>query len=186
MDNGASSYRRFLDGDNEGFVEIINEYGPKLIFFINGLVHNIDVSEEIMEDTFCDLIFYKNRYRNKSSFKTYLFSIAKNKAYDYIKRNKSLSLNDYSNQLRDSVSLENKIVDNETKLELYSAMSKLNNLYYVFIYLYYFEDMSYDEIGKILHKNSRQLKNISYRSKESLKNILEKEEFFYEDKSNVD
>lgn len=26
MDNGASSYRRFLDGDDEGIVEIIKDY----------------------------------------------------------------------------------------------------------------------------------------------------------------
>ena len=31
MDNGAGSYRRFLDGDNEGFVEIVRDYKDGLI-----------------------------------------------------------------------------------------------------------------------------------------------------------
>ena len=34
MDNGASSYRRFLDGDESAFDEIIEEYKDSLIFFI--------------------------------------------------------------------------------------------------------------------------------------------------------
>ena len=33
MDNGASSYRRFLEGDDNGIVEIIRDYKDGLIFF---------------------------------------------------------------------------------------------------------------------------------------------------------
>ena len=36
MDNGACSYRRFLDGDEEAFDEIVKEYFDSLVFFING------------------------------------------------------------------------------------------------------------------------------------------------------
>ena len=35
MDNGASSYRRFLDGDDEGIVEIIRDYKDGLILYLN-------------------------------------------------------------------------------------------------------------------------------------------------------
>ncbi len=87
MDNGASSYRRFLNGDESGFVEIVEAYGANLIFFINGMVGNITAAEDLMEETFCDLIFYKSRYKGKSSFKTYLFAIARNKAATYLKKN---------------------------------------------------------------------------------------------------
>lgn len=36
MDSGASSYRRYLDGD-DGFVTIINEYMDGLRFYLNGI-----------------------------------------------------------------------------------------------------------------------------------------------------
>ena len=38
MDNGASSYRRFLNGDDEGIVEIVNDYKDGLILYLNGYV----------------------------------------------------------------------------------------------------------------------------------------------------
>lgn len=36
MDNGVGSYRRFLDGDEEGLAEIIRDHKDGLILFING------------------------------------------------------------------------------------------------------------------------------------------------------
>ena len=50
MDNGASSYRRFLDGDENGIVEIIRDYKDGLIFYLNGFTQNIYVAEELAEE----------------------------------------------------------------------------------------------------------------------------------------
>ena len=47
MDNGASSYRRFLEGDDSGIVEIIRDYKDGLIFFLNRYVNNIHTAEEL-------------------------------------------------------------------------------------------------------------------------------------------
>ena len=52
MDNGASSYRRFLEGDDNGIVEIIKDYKDGLNLFLNQYVNNIYVAEELAEDTF--------------------------------------------------------------------------------------------------------------------------------------
>lgn len=46
MDNGASSYRRFLAGDDEGLAEIVREYKDGLILYLNGYVRNLYVAEE--------------------------------------------------------------------------------------------------------------------------------------------
>ena len=45
MDNGASSYRRFLNGDESAFDEIIKESFDNLVFFIDRYVHDIHVTE---------------------------------------------------------------------------------------------------------------------------------------------
>lgn len=52
MDNGESSYRRFLSGNDEGLVEIIRDYKDGLIFFLNGFTRDINTAEELCEDTF--------------------------------------------------------------------------------------------------------------------------------------
>ena len=40
MDNGASSYRRFLNGEVEGLNELVEEYKDGLILYLNGYVNN--------------------------------------------------------------------------------------------------------------------------------------------------
>ena len=75
MDNGADSYYRFLDGDKNAFVEIIREYKDGLILYIYGFVLNVDVAEELVADTFIKIIVSKPRFRGKSTFKTWLYSI---------------------------------------------------------------------------------------------------------------
>jgi len=58
MDNGASSYRRFLDGDDEGLTLIIKDYKDGLIFYLNGYVNNIPVLNNIApEDFLTDVSF---------------------------------------------------------------------------------------------------------------------------------
>ena len=74
MDNGAGSYRRFLDGDDDGIVEIVRDYKDGLIFYINSYVNNIHIAEELTEDTFFKLIVKKPKYRYQYSFKAWLYN----------------------------------------------------------------------------------------------------------------
>lgn len=87
MDRGAASYRRFLDGDDEGFVEIVRVYNDGLILYLNSFVNNISVADELAEDAFVKLGVKKPRYTGKSSFKTWLYAIGRNVAIDYIRKN---------------------------------------------------------------------------------------------------
>ena len=48
MDNGASSYRRFLEGDESAFDEIMKELFDGLVFFIDRYVHDIHAAEILL------------------------------------------------------------------------------------------------------------------------------------------
>ena len=78
MDNGESSYRRFLAGDNEGLREIICSYRAGLILYLNSFVQNVHTSEELTEDVFLELIIKRPKFSGKCSFKTWLYAIGRN------------------------------------------------------------------------------------------------------------
>ena len=90
MDNGASSYRRFLDGDDKGIAEIVGDYKDGLILYLNCYVNNIFIAEELTEDTFFRLITKRPRYSGKSTFKSWLYAIGRNVAVDFIRHNSKL------------------------------------------------------------------------------------------------
>ena len=59
MDNGASSYRRFLDGDDKGLEEIVRDYKDGLILYLNGFVNNFFTAEELKEKVELDIANYR-------------------------------------------------------------------------------------------------------------------------------
>lgn len=91
MDNGASSYRRFLEGDQSAFDEILILYKDHLIFFLNGFVHNLTVAEDLAADAFAYLLLHPKRYDFSVSLKTYLFMIGRSRALDWLRHEKHLS-----------------------------------------------------------------------------------------------
>ena len=184
MDNGACSYRRFLDGDDTAIAELVGAYKDGLILYLNGYVHNIFAAEELAEDTFFRLITKKPRFGGNSSFKSFLYAIGRNVAVDYIRHQskvRQISLEEAENYIAVVESLEQTYLREEQKLELNRALAQLPDEYRHVLWLSFFEDFSNQEIAAIMRKNERQVRNLLYRAKQSLKSILEKEGFVYED-----
>ena len=183
MDNGASSYRRYLDGDDTGITEIIRDYKDGLTLYINGYVNNIFTAEDLMEDTFFKLASKRPRFSGKSAFKTWLYAIARNVALDYLRKNaKTLDepIEEFSNYLAEESDVEKEYLIKEQKIFLHRTMRELRPEYFQVLYLVYFEDFTNEEIAKIMKKNKRQVENLIYRAKSTLKSELKKEGFEYE------
>jgi RNA polymerase sigma-70 factor (ECF subfamily) len=83
--------------------------------------------------------------------------------------------------LSDETELEQAYIREEHKLILHRALKKIPIDYRQAIWLVYFEDMSNDEAARAMKKSSRQIRNLLYRGKQSLKRELEKEGFIYEE-----
>ena len=184
MDNGASSYRRFLDGDDKALAEIVKDYSDGLTLYLNGIVDNISVAEELMEETLFKIITKKPRFNAKCSFKTWLYTIGRNVAIDYLRHNakrSDTSFNDMENYIHDEQDLERLYIIEEQKISVHRALKKLNTEYRQILWLLYFEDLSHAEAGIVMKKNTRQMKNLVYRAKSALKSELEKEGFIYEE-----
>ena len=184
MDNGASSYRRFLDGDDTALAEIVRDYRDGLILYLNGIVNNISVAEELMEETLFKLITKKPRFNAKYAFKTWLYTIGRNVAIDYLRHNSKLSdtsFDDLENYIQDEYDLERLYIVEEQKIIVHRALKKLNAEYRQVLWLIYFEELSHIEAAVIMKKTSRQMKNLVYRAKTALKTELEKEDFLYEE-----
>ena len=180
-DEGKRLFLEYLDGDETALGKLLDLYGASLVLFINRFVGNVSISEELMEDTFCELILHPKRYSGKSSFKTYLFSIGKNKAVDHVRRAAKYGVVPLEEEEREELScLEDAVIKDEEKKELYSALETLNDDYKNVLYLHYFEDLGYDDVSRIIGKSQKQVKNLAYRARQALKEELERRGFVYE------
>ena len=178
MDNGASSYRRFLDGDESAFDEIMKEYFDNLVFFIDRFVHDIHAAEDIAIDAFSDLVVNKHRYNFKVTLKTYLFMLGRSRALNYIKHRKVIDfveLTEAEKTSSEQETLEEIVLADERKRVVNNALNALPDDMRVVIHLVYFEDLTYDEAAKVMKKNRKQVDNLLYRAKKELRIILGKD-----------
>lgn len=184
MDNGADSYRRFLDGDDNGIAEIVENYKDGLILYLNGYVNNVFIAEELTEDTFFRLIIKKPRFSGKSTFKTWLYAIGRNVAIDFLRHNSrqlNTPIEDMENYTGEEESLERSYIKEERKIAVHKALSELSAEYRAVLWLVFFEGFSNREAAVILKKNDRQIRNLLFRAKKSLKSKLEDGGFVYEE-----
>ncbi len=175
MDNGACSYRRFLDGDEDAFDEIMNEYFRSLVFFIDGYVHDVHTAEDIAIDALSDLIVHKHRYNFKVTLKTYLFMIGKSRALDFIRHRRVIDIVELSEARElsdDERELEEVVLSDERRRAVNRAVRQLPEDMRAAVHLIYFEDMTYDEAARVMKKNRKQVDNLLYRAKKELRLLL--------------
>ena len=135
-----------------------------------------------MEDTFVKLVVKKPKYQEKSSFKTWLYTVGRNVALDFLRKSSkdpSLSIDEMYN-VADNEDVESDYIKTEQNITLHRAMQKLNPEYKQVLYLVYFENFDNAEAAEVMHKNRRQIENLIYRAKKALKTELEREGFVYE------
>lgn len=172
-------YNIFINKNSEeALIILMKRHKEGLILFINGYVHNINNAEELMLDTFAEIVAGPTLFSHRSSFKTWLFSVAKNITLMHLrKENKYISLSD-DNKMdcyeSSSATPELDILKNERNRQLYLALDKINPDYRQILILLYFEDMSHDEAAIIMKKSKKQIYHLAERGRKSLKLQLDK------------
>ena len=166
-------------GDKKSFEEIVIRHKDKLIYFIYRYVKNIDIAEDLAQDVFVYLLIHKEKYDFNYALKTYLFTIAKSKALNYLKREKRIvQINE--NDVYDLQELEEKVFLNERKNNLQMAIKQLKPEYREAVYLADIEELSYKEIGEIMNKSESGIKVLIHRARKNLEGIVRKEAGKYE------
>ena len=145
---------------------------------------NIHTAEELAEDTFVLLGIKKPKDKGKSSFKTWLYTIGRNVAIDYLRRNSkryNIHIDDCQELISDEKNLELAYIKEESKITVHHALRKLKAEYRQVLWLIYFENFSIKQAGAVMKKNAHSVETLVYRARKSLKSQLEMEGFVYEE-----
>lgn len=179
MEEEKRLYNEFILGNNDAFEQIMNRYRENLIYFIQRIVKSFDVAEDIAQDVFVYVLINKKEYDFKYTLKTYLYTIGRSRAINYLKKEKrcvSLNLEHQGNY-----EIEEIMFLNERKRNLKESINKLLPQHQLVIYLAKIEELPYKEICKIMNKSMVQIKMLIYRARKNLKIILGKESNKYEE-----
>ena len=172
-------YNDYLNGEKEAFEILYNKYKNKIEYFIYNIVKDYQKAEDIAQETFIYVI--QHQMRENSSFKCYIYLVARSKALNYInveKRRNEITEKYLANA---DEKIEKDVLDiitaKENKKELLESIELLDERYKNAIYLVNIEGLSYEETSKILGENLQSTKNLIHRGKKQLRKILLKKGF---------
>ena len=174
MTNEQAIVRRARDGDSQAFEELVLAYEKKIYHMSLRYTGNEHDAMDVTQEVFVKIYIKKPHFAARSSFKTWLYAIARREALDYLKKQRTHAALDEAIAADDSEYVDT-IVENEEKRALYRALGSLNEDYRRVLYLKYFEDLSVKEISALLKKSPKQVTDMLYNAKKALSAVLERE-----------
>ena len=146
--------------------------------FLYKLTNDIELSEELIQETFYTAIKKINTLNKKESIRTWLYQIAKNKWKDYLKKNKKANIDLDENTVENLVAnydIEEDMIAKDNIIEFYKKIHMLDIDTREIIYLKIIRNFTFKEISQILGKNEEWARTKFYRGKLKLKESLKDE-----------
>ena len=172
----------YLAGDEDVLSYLIDRHLKSVYLFVFGLVSDAVVAEDITQDVFVKVWKKLKSYDDKYSFKTWLFSIARNTVIDYYRKKKEVVFSEFENEAGDNVLIdtladEAPLADEAlAKIQDISAfneiLKKLPPLYKEVLLLRYAEDLSIEEIARVLKRPVETVKSQHRRGVLHLRALL--------------
>ena len=175
--NDITLYQRFLSGDDSGLQRLMERYGNSLMLYIDGYLHEIHEAEDLMIEAFAYYVAKRPRLRD-DGFRAYLYKSARHLALRCLqkKRRKQLfSFDDLEQEPESDVLLETLVQTDERNRILWRCMDVLAPAYREALYLVYFEGMRHAEAAAVMRKTEKQIADLVYRGRASLRKTLERE-----------
>ncbi len=151
--------------------EIYEEYFETVNKYLFCLTHNKEISDDLTQETFCRAVENINAFRNECKISVWLCQIAKNLWYNELKKNKKMDHIDdeHISMIPSKGEVENDVISNSNKLELYKRLQKLDKQTREVVYLRITGELSFKEIADILNKTENWARVTFYRGKLKLK-----------------
>ena len=170
-----------LAGKINAFSYLVDRHKDKAYNLAFRICGNHEEAEEIAQDSFLKAYRSLGRFKMKSSFATWLYRIVYNTAISQVRIKKKgiLSLEDFPADANDFIGSNSseEEAEKEYRSSLLSfALQKINEEERGLISLYYYEDMSIEEISDVTGIGKSNIKVRMFRARQKMLEIIEKVE----------
>ena len=168
--------KKVKDGDLDKMGLLYERHKRRLFGFFYGMNANVSVSEDLVQNVFVRMMKYKYTYTGEGSFVAWMFTMARNVNYDYLKKNKGSFMErefttvEYKVGTDDSVELQMERKDDQKLLNI--AMDRLDAQKREVLILSKFKELKFSEIGQILGCSEGAAKVKAHRALKELRTVF--------------
>ena len=165
-------------GDKEAYSELIRMHQRTVEKFAFQCGVQIQDIPDVKQEVFIKLYRFLHQFQ-KDRFTTWLYKIILNTARDYYRKERKESEKEQKMQAMDNQrttkSAEAKVLVFEEDRALHETIQQLDEKYRYPIILFYFHELSYEQIADVLNLSTSTVKVRMLRAKEQLKILLVQE-----------
>lgn len=166
--------KKSIAGDKEAFGELYKIFLNRIYRFVYYLVGDEFSAEDITQNTFLKAWnSLPNFSLDGGTFQSYLYTIARNLVIDGQRKKKVYSLGAYEDVLESQENPENAVWRNEAAQKVHEVLSDLDADDREILILRFFEEMQFDEISKVVGRQSGAIRVKVHRLMEILRQKLE-------------
>lgn len=163
---------KIVNRDEKALFYVYKKYQPSIFNFVKSQINNYQTAEELTQDIFLDFIEALRDFRFQSSIKTFLFSIAKHKVIDQIRKKKIKNilfsrLPSFIVESLKVVFIDDEIDKKELQEKIAKIINSLPNDYQLVLRLKYIEGIKMKEIAKKLKLNFKATESLLFRARKS-------------------
>ena len=152
--------RLYVEGNNEAFNVLLDRYESKVFTYINFIVRNREVAEDLFQDTFMRVVatLKGGKYAEQQKFSAWLMRITHNILVDYFRQvNNEKNISNDENEidlfndikLADENNVETQIIQTQNLSGLQQIIKMLPDNQQQIINLRFYQDMSFKEIADV-------------------------------------
>lgn len=163
---------QYLKGDEKSLEVLIKRYLKSIYSFVYKNVGNSDAAEDITQEVFVKAWKSIKRFDKNKSFKTWIFTIAKNSSIDFLRKKKIATIVLTENSAIEKSDLINNIEQKNTVAKIHNALKELSPSYQAVILLKNESNLTFREIAENLNEPLNTIKSRYRRAIFALKNII--------------
>ena len=141
------------------FTELYNRYSQRVFNFIQSKIRNQADAEDVMQKVFIKIHESKHQYKSKFKFEQWVFVIARSQVLDFFRAQKRYNERIKKVEITEVGSIESDL----------SIFNKLDESQRELLELKYIDDLSYQEISKLVNKSEVSLRKSLSRMISGLK-----------------
>lgn len=155
--------------------ELYKEVHPKIYAFFYVKTNNRQVAEDLTQEVFYEATKKFHTFSHKSTIKSWIFAIAKNRLRNFYRSKKyyKLLLEKIPQEEQVSATPEEQLLAKENKLSLIEAINRLEELPKEIITLRIYGELSFKEIAQLVNKSENYTRIIFHRAKLKIQKELD-------------
>jgi RNA polymerase sigma factor (sigma-70 family) len=166
------------NGNTRAYAQLVDKYKDMVYTLAVRMLKNREEAEEVAQDTFIKVFKSLENFKGDSKFSTWIYRVAYNTCLDRIKKNKkhlnNIAIDEFTFNKLDTIdnALDN-IIKEEKSTLIRNCINKLPEDSSALLTLFYFEELSLEEISKIINIEANTVKVKLFRARKKLATILE-------------